>query len=140
MQKRRFWKIPATYWNRTPFLSKKEKNHLFPWSWPMDSAAPGEVFRFKGAFPAIVAYASCVQRSSVVLIIAFSMLSGYTVVTTNKKEHGSAAHLYAGSDGVQSSFLSQKPPLFRSICHAWYSSFAAGITSPHCFKDAPVAL
>ena len=40
-------------------------------------------------FPAIVAYASCVQRSSVVLVIALSMLSGYTVVTTNGKENGS---------------------------------------------------
>ena len=53
----------------------------------MDSAAPGEVFRFKGAFPALVASASSVQRSSVVLIIAFSKLSGYTVVTTNGKEN-----------------------------------------------------
>ena len=55
----------------------------------MDSAAPGEVFRFKGAFPALVASALCVQRSSVVLVIAFVLLSGYTVVTTNGKEHGS---------------------------------------------------
>ena len=38
------------------------------------------------AASAIVAYASSVQRSSVVLVIALSMLSGYTVVTTNGKE------------------------------------------------------
>ena len=54
IQKRRFCKIPATYWNRTPCLSKKEKNHLFPWSWPMDSAAPGEVFASKGHSPPLL--------------------------------------------------------------------------------------
>ena len=36
----------------------------------------------------IGAYALSVQRSSVVLAIAFSMLSGYPVVTTNRKENG----------------------------------------------------
>ena len=37
----------------------------------------------------MIAYDLSVQRSSVVLVIAFSMLSGYTVVTTNVKENGS---------------------------------------------------
>lgn len=36
----------------------------------------------------IGAYALSVQRSSVVLAIAFSMLSGYPVVTTNRRENG----------------------------------------------------
>jgi len=47
------------------------------------------VFWLTGRTVAFVEYASSVQRSSVVLVIALSMLSGYTVVTTNGKENGS---------------------------------------------------
>ena len=84
MQNEPFWQFLATYSTRTLRLSLKRKTHL-PRSC---QAAPREVFRFRTALPAIVAYASCVQRSSVVLVIAYSMLSGYTVVTTNGKENG----------------------------------------------------
>lgn len=53
------------------------------------TAVPGEAFYFKKTLPALVEYASCVHHSSLVLVIAFVRLSGYTVVTTNGKENGS---------------------------------------------------
>lgn len=84
MQNELLWQFLAACSTRTLRLSLKRKTRL-----PRGSqAAPREVFHFGTALPAIVAYASCVQRSSVVLVIALSMLSGYTVVTTNRKEHG----------------------------------------------------
>ena len=54
------------------------------------------IFWLTGRTVAFVEYALSVQRSSVVLVIAFALLSGYTVVTTNGKgerQHGNYQEL-----------------------------------------------